>query len=326
IITAGTSALNVNASADNGFTPAEISDSEIKPTITLSKILLDEVPYNRTVKVQVMVDTEDYSYASTGLHIYYDPRLEIEENNSGNPKVKKGAAADMLMFQASYDATAEDYGMKGIFISTSGDCNAGISGVLTEITFNIPSDSSVGDVYPLDIVYRESIKMKDKFSTFNDNSTGKLMQAWTFTKGIYNDDTNYNFTADSEHIEKCSTLKYIDKSCDGYIAISDSLPVTTTITKPATTTTTTTKIPVTTTMTPSEITLAGDANCDGELSVADSTLILQYCGNKDKYTISRQGLINADADGTAGISPIDALIIQQTDAGIYKISDLPFKK
>ncbi|MDE5763682.1 MAG: leucine-rich repeat protein [Ruminococcus sp.] len=63
-------------------------------------------------------------------------------------------------------------------------------------------------------------------------------------------------------------------------------------------------------------TLLGDANCDGEISVADATLILQYCGNKDKYNLTEQGKINADIDGTAGISAVDALMIQQYDAGI----------
>ncbi|MDE6775324.1 MAG: dockerin type I repeat-containing protein [Ruminococcus sp.] len=93
-----------------------------------------------------------------------------------------------------------------------------------------------------------------------------------------------------------------------------------------TTNSTTTKTPVTITTKPTGITLSGDANCDGKLSVADATLVLQYCGNKDKYTISEQGLLNADVDGTAGISAVDALIIQQVDAGIYDISDLPLTK
>ncbi|MDE6783904.1 MAG: leucine-rich repeat protein, partial [Ruminococcus sp.] len=63
-------------------------------------------------------------------------------------------------------------------------------------------------------------------------------------------------------------------------------------------------------------TLSGDANCDGEVSVADATLILQYCGNKDKYKLSERGIINAAVDGTVGISAVDALKIQQYDAGI----------
>ncbi|MDE5764867.1 MAG: DUF4832 domain-containing protein [Ruminococcus sp.] len=72
--------------------------------------------------------------------------------------------------------------------------------------------------------------------------------------------------------------------------------------------------------------LYGDANCDGEVSVADATLILQYCGNKDKYSLEEQGKINADVDGTAGISAVDALVIQQVDAGVYSSDELPLKK
>lgn len=60
--------------------------------------------------------------------------------------------------------------------------------------------------------------------------------------------------------------------------------------------------------------LAGDANCDGEITVADATLVLQYLGNKDKYKISEQGMVNGDVDGEAGLSPVDALTIQMFDA------------
>ncbi len=82
----------------------------------------------------------------------------------------------------------------------------------------------------------------------------------------------------------------------------------------------------TTTPSGSERTYYGDSNEDGVISVADATLILQYCGNKDKYNITEQGKINADVDGTAGISAVDALIIQQVDAGIYKAEELPLNK
>ncbi|MDE7226353.1 MAG: leucine-rich repeat protein, partial [Ruminococcus sp.] len=59
-------------------------------------------------------------------------------------------------------------------------------------------------------------------------------------------------------------------------------------------------------------TLADDSNCDGELTVADATLILQYLGNSDKYRISEQGAVNADiAGGNDGISALDALQIQK---------------
>ncbi|MDO4426134.1 MAG: cohesin domain-containing protein, partial [Planctomycetia bacterium] len=37
-----------------------------------------------------------------------------------------------------------------------------------------------------------------------------------------------------------------------------------------------------------EVTLKGDANCDGKVSIADATAILQSIGNKDKYGLSVQ--------------------------------------
>lgn len=69
--------------------------------------------------------------------------------------------------------------------------------------------------------------------------------------------------------------------------------------------------------------IAGDANCDGSVTVADATLVLQVLGNADKYSISEQGRENADVDGTAGLSAVDALKIQQYDAKV--IDKLPVK-
>ncbi len=74
-------------------------------------------------------------------------------------------------------------------------------------------------------------------------------------------------------------------------------------------------------------TLYGDANCDGKVEIADATLILQFLTNKDEYSLSAQGLINADVIGNNdGVTGTDALTIQQVDAGIYKASDLPIKE
>ncbi len=58
----------------------------------------------------------------------------------------------------------------------------------------------------------------------------------------------------------------------------------------------------------------GDANNDGELDIADATLILQSVGNGDKYQLSIQGAYNADIDGINGISVLDALEVQKIDA------------
>ena len=72
-----------------------------------------------------------------------------------------------------------------------------------------------------------------------------------------------------------------------------------------------------------EAAIVGDANCDGKTSVADAVAILQSIGNRDKYALSEQGMINADVDGNAGVTGMDALVLQQVDSGMIKLEDLP---
>lgn len=71
--------------------------------------------------------------------------------------------------------------------------------------------------------------------------------------------------------------------------------------------------------------IAGDANCDGKVSIADATAILQHLGNQDKYGLSAEGLKNADVDGNDGVSTNDALVIQKVDAKILTVEQLPLK-
>ena len=63
-----------------------------------------------------------------------------------------------------------------------------------------------------------------------------------------------------------------------------------------------------------EVTLAGDANCDKNVTVADAVAVMQFIGNRDKYTLSDQGKMNADVDGVEGITANDALMICQWDS------------
>ena len=93
----------------------------------------------------------------------------------------------------------------------------------------------------------------------------------------------------------------------------------TTTTIRTTTTTTTAKAP--------EISKkCGDANCDGNVTIADAVLILQSIANPDKYKLTEQGRTNADVVGDSdGVTANDALIIQQVESGKYKAEDLPLK-
>ncbi|MBO4878260.1 MAG: dockerin type I repeat-containing protein [Ruminococcus sp.] len=62
--------------------------------------------------------------------------------------------------------------------------------------------------------------------------------------------------------------------------------------------------------------LAGDANLDGKVNVADAVSALQFVANNTKYPLTAQGEANADCDGVKGITGSDALYIQKIDAGI----------
>ena len=70
------------------------------------------------------------------------------------------------------------------------------------------------------------------------------------------------------------------------------------------------------------VTLYGDANLDGEVTLSDAVLIMQALSNPDLYSLSGQGADNADVYNRGdGISTMDALSIQKL--GISLLDSLP---
>lgn len=68
--------------------------------------------------------------------------------------------------------------------------------------------------------------------------------------------------------------------------------------------------------------LYGDANCDGDVNIADATAIIQALGNKDKYGLSDKGKVNGDCYNVGdGVTGMDALAIQMLEAKM--IDSLP---
>ena len=100
--------------------------------------------------------------------------------------------------------------------------------------------------------------------------------------------------------------------------------------EPSTTTTApkTTAPTVTTTTTASDDkTVYGDSNCDGLITIADATLILQSIGNPDKYALTEEGKNNADVyDRGDGITGSDALSVQKLECGMLKSLPESYKK
>ena len=118
---------------------------------------------------------------------------------------------------------------------------------------------------------------------------------------------------------------------DGGTIVKDGKPVNTTpsgettTNKPAETTTeskTTETTTVTTSSSNIEVTLIGDANCDGHVTIADATAIIQHLGNPDEYALSKQGEKNADCYNPGdGVTGKDANALQDLEAKL--ITKLP---
>lgn len=218
------------AAANGGLDNAAIEGADVKPVITVSKevITLDEAKASPSRKVTMTLSggTDD-AWASSGLHIKYDPRLEIELTRSGLPAVESGEAVCDLTVATKEDATASDTGMKGLFIATAGIGNYGRDGEMYSISFKLPADVKDGDVFPVDLYYKESTSAMDIF--IDDARVNDAMQAYLFTKGIYNSETN-PYPGD-DYLEAGSDY-------DGYIAIVGN-PEQTTVTTTATVKTTT---------------------------------------------------------------------------------------
>ena len=64
-----------------------------------------------------------------------------------------------------------------------------------------------------------------------------------------------------------------------------------------------------------EPTLLGDANEDGEVSLADAVFIMQVLSNPDDFQLTPQGMANADTNGD-GVTVMDALRIQKMMIGL----------
>ena len=122
------------------------------------------------------------------------------------------------------------------------------------------------------------------------------------------------------------TYAVIDKEGKpGYFTAYSSEMTTSATTQQTVTSTTTTSVTGTDLPKPVKY---GDANCDGEVDMADAVIIMQSIANPDKYGINgtaehhltEQGKVNGDMDGN-GLTVGDAQLIQMKLLGMYKETD-----
>lgn len=266
-VAASASSMAAFADEANGFTQDQIDASETKPVVSISVdgndkgavYSVDEAK-GKTVTVALKVDGAQLKYASTGFHVYYSDKLTLATDpDFGTIKVDGGKAIQKLSAGTPKEDPTAGAGFKGVFVCTAGDSNMGINGEMWTFEFTLPADAAEGDVYPIDIIYKSNENAEDLFVNTEVNQAGQLMQAYTFTRGIYNTTVNNTFAANADDVAKNANLADIDKSYDGYIAVAGGTTTTETTTTTTETTTTTTTEATTTASTTAASTTTGSA-------------------------------------------------------------------
>ncbi|MBR5165221.1 MAG: family 43 glycosylhydrolase [Ruminococcus sp.] len=138
----------------------------------------------------------------------------------------------------------------------------------------------------------------------------------------YSADAVFTTTTSAETTTSAIAIETTTASVETATVSTETTTVTAALTATETAAETAPTTETTTTTAASRTPIYGDANCDGKVTVSDAVAILQYIGNRDKYTLTPEGADNADVFNRGdGITANDALAIQKLDAGI--IDSLP---
>lgn len=160
------------------FSNIDADSSYVKPILSLSRIELsqEEAKAAPVRTIELSVSGADLKYSLTGIHITWDSRLTLEGSEDD---ITRG---DALKRVSIYDAVKD--GSDGVFVTSGSIKNDGKDGVMFSFPLRIPSDCKPGDIYPIQIKYRNTSFSSDMFTTYDKDKQGQLMEAWVFTKGI----------------------------------------------------------------------------------------------------------------------------------------------
>ncbi|MBP5433159.1 dockerin type I domain-containing protein [Ruminococcus sp.] len=160
-------------------------NSKIKPILSLSQI---ELPLNKAKEepeqnIELTVVGAEGKYASTGIHVKFDDRLEILDDE-GDYATRGPALKRIGMIETSADWLDENNVPHGVFVMTGASSNKGRDGVMWTFQVRLPEDVHEGDVYPIEIYYQKGENTSDLFTNIVQDKEGRLMEAWVFTHGI----------------------------------------------------------------------------------------------------------------------------------------------
>ncbi len=282
--TAANAAKRANT-ADGGFSADEIACSPVKPTLTLTKKVVSLDDAGKTHQIDVMVSGADAKYCTTGFHVEYDPRIQVNLDAVGNVDATTQESLFGFAKLNEYDDK------KALFLSTAATENYGMDGVLWSFNVTLPSDAKLGDVYYFDIVYRNTATGSPLFVGKEVTAEEKLMCAYTFTQGIYNEEYNNNFKADEDDIGECPALAEIPAYIDGYIAIGGYCDCGNHVTANS----------------------LGDINSDGAVDSSDASAVLvEYAamsiGGATTLTEMQKKAADVNSDGAADASDASKIL------------------
>ncbi len=271
--------------ADGGFSADEIACSPVKPTLALTQKVIMHSELGETQQIDVMVMGADAKYCTTGFYVEYDPRIQVNLNAVGS--VDATTQENLFGFARLSEIDNKKY----LFLSTAATGNYGMDGVLWSFNVTLPSDAQLGDVYYFDIVYRNTATGSPLFVGKEVTAEDKLMSAYTFTQGIYNEEYNNNFKAVEDDIGKCPALAEIPAYVDGYIAIGSYCDCGN-------------HVPVNP---------LGDVNSDGAVDSSDaSSVLVEYAamstGGATTLTEGQRKAADVNSDGAADASDASKIL------------------
>ncbi len=160
----------------NGLDP---STAETKPTMSLRRIELPiNVAQNNPVQtIELTVSGAKLKYASTGIHVSYDNRLDVVPDEFGS-------YADTGRAGSKLGKNVRKGIQNDLFLATMCGENYGIDGVLWTFQLRLPEELNVGDEFPIEILYRNADGTADLFASVENDEASRLMEAWLFTNGI----------------------------------------------------------------------------------------------------------------------------------------------
>lgn len=245
------------------------------------------------------------------IHMYNNV-FEGQTSYCQNPRADAYIFSEYNLFDSCKNPQQIKQGAIKSFNDTLTNCKGDMQAtVVTSKSTKVSSNNKYGD---FDTNSSLSYIPSGSYELLTD--TSKLLSYFGTWGGTLDDQANSgSFAASAAATTTSTTTTTTTTSTTTTTTTTSATTTTVTETEPTTTTTTTDSAPQTG---ESEltVTLRGDANCDGKVTVADAILLARVAAEDSTVNVTAQGLLNGDVDGAAGISPNDATMILKFVAGI----------